>query len=381
MYISKVGNMLDFKQFLSEANKISANRGDVAEIILGAAVTARFFNPPQVSTKISKPDVYEMITKVLRSQDVTLQRTDKLSGTVKVDDNIRFRVGVPKKAWEFISDKNNWSLVDDLFDSSIAYANTDRRLRGQAHTLYANGKEDDIFVNSDGTGDQTGTKADIKLLINGKEAPQQISLKVEGGEQFGQVAGMTFDKQIEIWGRLGVNVKPIENKFNDRLKDVNLKATFSDRGAIGMKDIEVAIRAAAGESYSYAAKQLKSNLPVDKLITFLKTAASKGDSRIELVKLTSSGFKKAKFGKQFEKNIKELFPKLTVEFEQKTDSIVHIYDKSKGPKSSQAARLFRVRGFFQRPSAIKSSGEKYYKAYMRNIIEAGDLLFEIATDK
>ena len=233
--------MLDFKEFLSEANKISANRGDVAEIILGAAVTARFYNAPQVSTKISKPDVYEMITKVLRSQDVTLQRQDKLSGTVKVDDNIRFRVGVPKKAWEFISDKNNWSLVDDLFDSSIAYANTDRRLRGQAHALYANGKEDDIFVNSDGTGDQTGTKADIKLLINGKEAPQQISLKVEGGEQFGQVAGMTFDKQIEIWGRLGVNVKPIENKFNDKLKDVNLKATFSDRGAIGMKDIEAAV--------------------------------------------------------------------------------------------------------------------------------------------
>lgn len=65
--------MLDFKEFLSEANKISANRGDVAEIILGAAVTARFYNAPQVSTKISKPDVYEMITKVLRSQDVTLK--------------------------------------------------------------------------------------------------------------------------------------------------------------------------------------------------------------------------------------------------------------------------------------------------------------------
>ena len=73
MYIFKVGNMLDFKEFLSEANKISANRGDVAEIILGAAVTARFYNAPQVSTKISKPDVYEMITKVLRSQDVTLK--------------------------------------------------------------------------------------------------------------------------------------------------------------------------------------------------------------------------------------------------------------------------------------------------------------------
>tara|TARA_R110001632_G_scaffold185755_3_gene306071 strand:+ start:368 stop:1489 length:1122 start_codon:yes stop_codon:yes gene_type:complete len=372
--------MLDFREYINEAIKISANRGDVAEIILGAAVTARFFNSPQKTAIISKPHIYDMLSKVLRSQEVTLHRTDKLSGTVKVDDNIRFKVGVPKKAWEFISDKNNWKLVDDLFDSAISYVNTERRLRGQSHALYANGRVDDIFVNSDGTGDQKGTKADIKLIINGKEAPQQISLKVEGGEQFGQVAGMTFDKQIEIWGRLGINVKPIETKFNDKLKDVDLKATFSDRGAIGMKEIEVAIRAAAGEAYSYATKQLNQNLPADKLISFLKTAANKGDSRIELIKFTSTGYKKAKFGKNFEENLKTLFPKLTIEFEQTTDSIVHIYDKSIGPRSSSAARLFRVRGFFQRPSAVKSTGEKYYKAYMRNIIEAGDLLFKIATD-
>ena len=102
-----------------------------------------------------------------------------------------------------------------------------------------------------------------------------------------------------------------------------------------------------------------------KLITFLKTAASKGDSRIELVKLTSSGFKKAKFGKQFEKNIKELFPKLTVEFEQKTDSIVHIYDKSKGPKSSQAARLFRVRGFFDLYCTQGPTTTKGFKAQQK----------------
>lgn len=375
--------MIPFKTFIKEAKmaaKIDANRGDVAEVILGAAVTTRFLYPPQQEIRISKKQVFSVLQKVLRSKSVALKRPDMQKGTVKIDDNIMFKVGVPQKAWNFISDKANWRLVDDLFDSSIAYANSERRLRSQAYNMFANNKKDKIFVNSDGTGDQKGTKADIKLLINGKEAPQQISLKVAGGEQFGQVAGVTFDKQIEIWGRLGVNIRPAEKAFNDKLKGVDLKMRFSDRGAVGMKTLELAIRAAVGESYKVAAKQLKSRLPIDKLTSFLKIAASKGDARIELVKLVNRKYKKAKFGRQFEKNLKELLPKLTVEFEQTTDAIVHIYDKSRGPRSSSAARLIRVRGFFQRPSSM-AGGVKTYGVYLRNIIEAGDLLFEIATDR
>tara|TARA_B100001113_G_scaffold348322_1_gene342006 strand:- start:339 stop:1466 length:1128 start_codon:yes stop_codon:yes gene_type:complete len=375
--------MKTFKTFIKEAKmapKIDANRGDVAEIILGAAVTARFYNPPQVHAKITRKHVDDILKQVLRSKQVTVQRPDRQVGEVQIDDNIKFKVGVPQKAWKFISDKNNWSLVDDLFDSAIAYSNGERRLRGQAFNMYANNKKDVIFVNSDGTGDQKGTKADIKLLINGKEAPQQISLKVAGGEQFGQVAGITFDKQIEIFGRLGVNVKPAEKAFNAKMGKVTSKLMFADRGEVGMKEVEVAIRGAFGESYKFAAKQLQSRLPIGKLTSFLKIAATKGDPKIELVKLVNRKYKKAKFGKQFEKNLKDLLPKLTIEFEQTSDAIVHLYDKSRGPRSSQAARLIRVRGFFQRPSKIVG-GQKVFYGYGRNIIEAGDLLFEIATDR
>ena len=375
--------MQRFKTFIKEAKmapKINANRGDVAEIILGAAVTAKFLHPPQTNRgKIIRKNVEEILTSVLKSKSLATTRPDKLSGTVKISDNIRFKVGVPQKAWKFISDKNNWKLVDDLFDSSLAYANGEKRLRRQAFNMYANNKKDDIFVNSDGTGDQKGTKADIKLLINGKKAPQQISLKVAGGEQFGQVAGITFDKQIEIWGRLGVDLKHAEKAFNDKMGKVTSKMMFADRKAVGMKEVEIAIRGAMGESYKYAAKQLQSKLPVTKLISFLKTAATKGEDEIELVKLIGRKYKRAKFGKQFEKNLKELLPKLTVELEQASDPIVHIYDKSKGPKSSLAARLIRVRGFFQRPSKMVS-GDKVFYGYGRNIIEAGDILFEVATD-
>ena len=187
--------------------KLGANRGDLAEIILGAAVTARFFHPPQVHAKITKVHVEDILRQVLKSKNISLERPDRQVGQVEIDDNIKFRVGVPALAWTFISNTKNWPLVSDLFNSAIAYASSDRRLRAQAFNMYANNKKDEIFVNADGTGDQKGTKADIKLLINGRAPPNQISLKVKGGEQFDQVAGVTFEKQTIIWGRLGINVK------------------------------------------------------------------------------------------------------------------------------------------------------------------------------
>ena len=114
--------MQRFKTFIKEAKmapKINANRGDVAEIILGAAVTAKFLHPPQTNRgKIIRKNVEEILTSVLKSKSLATTRPDKLSGTVRISDNIRFKVGVPQKAWKFISDKNNWKLVDDLFDSS-----------------------------------------------------------------------------------------------------------------------------------------------------------------------------------------------------------------------------------------------------------------------
>ena len=376
--------MQTFKTFVLHekkmAPKITANRGDVAEIVLGAAVTARFFHPPQIDTKITRAHVDDILKKVLRSKSVVIQRPDRKVGAVEIDDNIKFKVGVPAKAWSFISDPKNWKLVDDLFDGAIAYSNSDRRLRGQAFNMYANNKKDEIFVNSDGTGDQTGTKADIKLLINGKEAPQQISLKVDGGEQFGQVAGMTFDKQIELWSRLGVNVSSAEKAFNKKIEGMDLKMRFADRGSVEMRNLGAAIRAAVGESYKVATKQLQSRLPADKLSSFLKIAATKNDPSIELVKLVKGDFKRAKFGRNFEKNLKAMLPNLKIEFEMKTDPIVHIYDPKIAPKQSAKGRLIRVRGFYQQPSTKTKSG-KTYGIYLRNIIEAGDLLFAVATDR
>lgn len=375
--------MIGFKTYLKE-NKmsISANRGDVAEVILGAAVTAKFAaSPPNA---ITKKDIENVIAKVITSKAVKLTRPDMAKGGTNINDNINFTVGVPKAAWDFISKKQNWSSVDDLFKSSMTYVNSDRRLGLQCKALYRNLKTNTVKVDSDGTGDQKGTKADIKLIVDGKVTKNQISLKVKGGEQFAQVAGITFDKQVKIWGDLGVDVSSKKASFEKLLAKADLEARFKDRDTINQTDIAENVRNAAADVYKYAASELqkdfKNGTNLDKIASFIKSGATKNDENIEFVKLKSGGFQRARFGKKFIQNLKNLAPKLKIEYVKSgSDPYVTIYDPSVGNVSSNKARLIRIRAKYTAESSGKGD-KKMYKAYMRNIVEGGELLFNLATD-
>ena len=374
--------MLRFGTYLREAKmKIDANRGDVAEVILGAAVTAKFYSAP--TSKVDRKQIETVLKKVISSKKVTIKRPDIMKGTTKINDDVRFQVGVPSKAWTFISNSKNWDSVDDLFKSSIAYVNSDRRLSLQAKAMATNSKQNDIFINSDGTGDQKGTKADIKLMIDGKPTRNQISLKVKGGEQFAQVAGVTYEKQTIIWGKLGIDVSSAKSKYEKHFQKVDFETRFKDRDSINKTDVGENMRLAASETYKVAHKKLKDGMEkgdakmITNLANFIKSGAIKDEDNIELVKLTGGTFKRAKFGKKFIENFKVLAPKLKVEYVRKTDPIVKIYDPTIGP--GQAGTLIQIRGKYTAESSGKGD-KKVYKPYFRNIVEAGDLFFKIATD-
>ena len=57
---------------------------------------------------------------------------------------------------------------------------------------------------SDGLSDQKGTKVDTRVKITDYKGELQpvninLSMKVDDIGQFGQVSGMTFDVQQELW--------------------------------------------------------------------------------------------------------------------------------------------------------------------------------------
>jgi len=365
------------------AESISANRGDLAEAVLGAAVTARFWLRPEGAT-VSNQDIKKVLESVIRTNPVKFKRDD-LQLTAKITDTITFKVGIPQKAYDFIKQKANWELIPELFRSSTAYVNSDRRLILQSKFLSKNLKVNNILVNADGTGDQTGTKADIKLEVDGKPLAQQISLKVKGGDQFAQVGGLGFDKQLEIWQRLGVDVNPKRSEFEKLYDQIDNKIRFADRNAAAKSKEASLARQAAAVSYKFAAQQLSQKLKrgdektIMALAEFIDKGATYGDKSIELVKLVGGSYVRAKFGKQFLQNMKDVAPKLEIVFRGTTaDPTVVIYHKEIG--SGKAGKLIQVRARYSGESAKNKQG-KYYRVYLRNIVEAGDLMFKLATDR
>jgi len=369
--------MLTFEAYLVEQKNIDANRGDIAEVILGAAVVARFKNMPY-NKDVEESDIYLILRQIMKQNPTRYKRDDfQLKG--RVSDTIRFQVGVPKKAYEFMKVEANWNDVKELFLSSKTYVNNDRRLKLQAKVLATNGKANDIFINSDGTGDQKGTKADIKLEIDGKPTHNQISLKVKGGDQFAQVSGIEFEKQITLWSKLGIDVKSGKKMYDSNMEKFDTEASFPDKpSALELGNV---LRDSMDNIYKLAYRELKRKVEskdrktIQAIGDFIKHGATLDDQTIELVKLEGGVFKRAKFGKRFYENLSKI--DLAVEYKRTTDPIIKIYDKSIG--SGNKGLLIQIRGKYAAESKKLKSG-KVYRPYFRNIVEAGDLLFKIGTD-
>ena len=179
------------------------NRGDVAEGILGAALTAKFVNRPKSIKEKNKPITKKMIDDILdkffkKNKMITFKAKDIAAKAVSgIVDNVNFSISLPEAAADLLSIKKNRDVVIDLYDSAIKYV--EETWADDVMEFALNGQMDTITILSDGVGDQKGTKADIKITINGKPYEKQISLKVSGGEQFAQVSGDEFEKQQKIW--------------------------------------------------------------------------------------------------------------------------------------------------------------------------------------
>jgi len=344
------------------------NKGDVAEAILGAAVTAKFVVRP--TTDVSKKDIESVLNKMLLSNPVTIPTPDyiKTVKVAKILDNIKFQVGIPKPAMDFISNSSNWSEISDIFNSCMTYVNKDRRLNLQAKQFAKNKKSNKIFVNSDGTGDQKGTKADIKLTFDGKKSRNQISLKVKGGDQFAQVSGIPFEKQEKLWKNgLGLDVSSLKTAYENELKQFDPTIVFTDRKdkiLSAQKDI---VKNAARAVYAKAAEMMNDKFGnkdaefMTKLISFIRSGAAGSEYKeIELVKLEKGDFKKVRFDKKFDDFISGLDLVATV---GRGDPLIEIKD------SKSNSHLIQIR-FKVEAASKKTKDGKTFVVYPRNYVEA-----------
>lgn len=381
-------NRKSFSEFVTEEESVKIpNKGDLAEAILACGVAAKFFDPTAVVSKVS---IEKMLGKVLSTRKTELERGDmSAKTTVKVSDTITLSVGIRAREWEFISNRKNWPLIEWQFTSVAKYCNNYKRLLKYASVLYRNNKENQIIVDADGLTDQKGTKADIKVKIDGKVVNMQMSLKVTGGDQIGQMSGVPFDRQINLFELLGVDVSPARKKYEEKLKEVDITYAFTSRDLIKSpqaKKIQDVVRQANAFVHQEAADKLeklmrsKNTAFIEKLTDFLRKAATGNDPTIEVVKLSTKGYKRAKFGKKYVQNMKDAMDHLKVEYRRKTgDPETIVYDPRVGESNNSSARLFKVRAKIIYESK-KSKGAKVYPIYVRNLIESGDLMFDLASD-
>lgn len=382
--------MIKFREYLSEEKVKIPNKGDLAEAILACGVAAKFNNPEAVVTRTA---IEKMLSRVLSSRKTQIERDDKVSSrtTVKVSDIITLSVGIRKREWEFISNKKNWDLIGWQFESVAKYCSTYKRLRRYSQMLYKNSKENKIVVDADGLTDQKGTKADIKVKIDGKVVNMQMSLKVTGGDQIGQMSGVPFDKQVKLFELLGVDVTPARKKYDELINkvDIGLAFTHRDETKKGLgREIHLAVRQANLVVHQEAKRQLDAKMKakdakfIDQVTDFLRKAATGNDPTVEVVKLSTKGFKRAKFGKKYIQNIKDVMPHLKVDVNKQPegDAETVIYDSRLGKSNSSAARLFKIRGKIIFESKTTKTEGYHLKIYVRNLIESGDLMFDLATD-
>ena len=361
------------------------NRGDVAEGILGACLAAKFINRPANATdkypKVTKKHIDEVLDDFFRSGGELVEEVkDKAVKKRRVKDKVIFSIALPVAALNLLKDKKSRKkMVDDLYDSSIAYV--EKEWSQDVTDFYMNGNPDTIEVRSDGTGDQKGTKADIKMDVNGKKYHRQISLKVGGGDQFAQVSGDEFSKQLAIWNDiLGLDIRKMEKKYDVAMKGYDKTKFFASRDNKKLVAFKDMLKTASRAVYIEASKQIKAAISSKKnafynsLVKLVIDGVTKGELEVELVKLESSKYKRLTFDKKSQAAYVRRMKKLSLKVSVPTgiDPQVRIYDGSENKKNL----ILQIRVKIEAPSKRTPAG-KVYKPYMRNYVEAGPRLFTI----
>ena len=249
------------------------NKGDVSEGILAAAITARFLSKTKT---VTNSDVMAIIGKLNKAKKegsgVTSITTFKSPNAEKrIKDELICKVNladINKKAFlgkTAYKDRD----VKGIVTASVAYANG-KYVQDWADMMYNNNQKNTIEVLSEGLLDQTGTKVDLKVRIDGKQAGVGISLKFGDVKQFGQVGGTKWESMLALFNPLGVRfTKANKDKYIDMLAAKKLAPALT-------------------EVYSNAAKQMaKKNKKAfaKSLSSFMVEHATRGEEDVVLVQL------------------------------------------------------------------------------------------------
>lgn len=379
--------------------QISANRGDIAEGIMGAALTAKFIKRKLNQTvdtlpQVNATDIDAVLSKFFRSggiyrktvRDVPkpfdyipqgafgneVETTVNIVRELMFSDKVVFKLTLPQKAMDFLSKQSNRTQVRDIYDRAIKYANSDSIFIREANRLATNAKNDKILVDADGVSNQNETKVDIGLFANGKKIGKQISLKTESGKQFHQIVGFGIAEFDNLFSdKLGISIDgDARKKTNDYIKSFNINEAYAFRGATS-RDVTgspwaIKLKKAATIYYKGAEKSMKTKIKgiefKRKLAATIRYGATRNEDNIQLVHFVKAKrlYDQRLFDSTFEDTI-----------ENADLSVVSNYDDNPTIKINNGNKTvvqFRARV----DSETMKDG---YKIKLRQVLETGTGLF------
>ena len=200
------------------------NRGDVSEGILAAAITARFLSKTR---RISSADVINVVRNLKSATGSGTKgktsKTDFQSANENPDviDTVCCKVNLAEVNMDAFEDLSLYSTKDfkDIVNASVKYANGTYIMQF-ADLMYSNNQKNYIEVLAEGLLDQTGTKVDLRVRVDGKQVGVGVSLKFGTVKQFGQVGGSSFDSMEALFSPLGVKFNPtFRRKYSEMISN------------------------------------------------------------------------------------------------------------------------------------------------------------------
>lgn len=253
------------------------NKGDVSEGILAAAITARFRSKTK---KIDSNDVLAVIDGLNAPKSgskgaTTITNFKSPNANKSIVDTVICKVNLADVNMAAFLKKTTYkdTAIKSLVTAACAYANGGT-INTFADQLYNNNQKNIIEVNSEGLLDQTGTKVDLKVIVDGKQIGLGISLKAEDVKQFGQVGGSKWESMENLFKPLGV-------KFSD-----NTKRDYDK--LLSEKKIADALTLAYSESFKQLKELSKTNQKAlrNSIADFANFHATSGEQNVVLVQLS-----------------------------------------------------------------------------------------------
>lgn len=338
----------------------TANRGEVAEGVLGAAMFAKFSKraPQQEIAQVTPQDIDRVLNsmkEISSTETTSTYEVEVRDSDNKHADHIKFKLDLKKAPKQALFDPARRSDYAEEFASAAAYVNTPNAERYSRY-FYINGKADSISVIASGATDENSSKVDVYVEVNDKKLRLNTSLKVGGIKQFGQVGGSEIESMVKLWSYFGVDIAPYTEQYQ------NL------RGADQFQALEYMYRSIATQ----LSKELAGNNDTEEarfvvdLANAVSYFATLGDKNVKLVDFSKGGFKILRFNDLVQK-MRSV--DLTVSYkDEKGRPEIGIHDVGNTKNTLVSIR-------------VKIENRDDGAQYVRNVIEKGPLLEKLTMEK